>query len=82
MAVDEFGRREATDETWDEFAARLSYAASDAGAADDLADAVQRAEHELGGEPDRLVYLSVPPAAMAGDRRRRSATPAWPRARG
>jgi glucose-6-phosphate 1-dehydrogenase len=66
MAVDEFGRREATDDTWDEFAARLSYAASDAGAADDLADAVHRAEREIGGEPDRLVYLSVPPAAMAG----------------
>src|SRR5436309_1649170 len=27
-AVDEFGRREATDETWDEFASRLSYAPS------------------------------------------------------
>ena len=65
-AVDEFGRREATDRSWDEFAARLSYAASDAGAAGGLADAVHRAEEELGGQPCRLVYLSVPPAATAG----------------
>jgi|SRR5436190_1682904 len=35
-AVDEFGRREATDETWPDFAERLSYAASDAGVAADL----------------------------------------------
>ena len=65
-AVDEFGRREATDETWPEFASRLSYAASDAGAAGDLAAAVAHAEAEIGGDPDRLIYLSVPPAAMAG----------------
>ena len=65
-AVDEFGRREATDETWDEFAESLSYAASDVGAAGGLAEAVARAEDEIGGEPGRLFYLSVPPAAMAG----------------
>jgi glucose-6-phosphate 1-dehydrogenase len=65
-AVDAYGRREATDDTWDEFASRLSYAASDAGAADDLAAAVERADRELGGDPDRLIYLSVPPTAMAG----------------
>src|SRR5712692_485007 len=65
-AVDEFGRHEATDETWDEFASRLSYAPSDTGAADDLAAAVERAEDEIAGETDRLFYLSVPPVAMAG----------------
>src|SRR5262249_8494337 len=65
-AVDEFGRRETSDETWDEVAARLSYASSDAGAADDLVAAVGRAEAEIGGENDRLFYLSVPPVAMAG----------------
>ena len=37
-AVDEFGRREATEETWPDFAARLSYAASDA----ELAEGMQR----------------------------------------
>jgi glucose-6-phosphate 1-dehydrogenase len=28
--------------------------------------AVERADGELGGDPDRLIYLSVPPTAMAG----------------
>src|SRR5262249_44622484 len=65
-AVGEFGRREARDDTWDEFAARLSYAASDAGAAGDLAGAAHRAEEAIGGGPCRLIYLSVPPTAMAG----------------
>jgi glucose-6-phosphate 1-dehydrogenase len=65
-AVDEFGRREVTNETWGEFAARLSYASSDAGAAADLAAAVDRAGEEIGGDSDRFFYLSVPPAAMAG----------------
>jgi glucose-6-phosphate 1-dehydrogenase len=65
-AVDEFGRHEATDKTWDDFASRLSYAACDAGAADELAAAVERAEQELDGGDERLFYLSVPPSAMAG----------------
>jgi glucose-6-phosphate 1-dehydrogenase len=39
---------------------------SDAGSFEELADAVARAEEEIGGEPRRLHYLSVPPAAMAG----------------
>jgi len=65
-AVDAFGRREATDETWDEFASLLSYASSDVGSAGELAAAVARAENELGGEARKLFYLSVPPAAMAG----------------
>jgi glucose-6-phosphate 1-dehydrogenase len=65
-AVDEFGRTEATDESWEEFASRLSYASSDAGAADELAAAIEHAEAEIGGDNDRLFYLSVPPVAMAG----------------
>src|SRR5207244_2891374 len=52
-AVDEFGRREATDETWPDFAERLPYAASDAGVAADLAAAVDRAAQAIGGEPGR-----------------------------
>jgi glucose-6-phosphate 1-dehydrogenase len=65
-AVDEFGRRSPTDDAWAAFAANLNYASSDVGAADDLAAAVERAEADLGGDPRRLFYLSVPPAAMAG----------------
>ena len=65
-AVDEFGRVPASDDAWGAFAANLSYASSDVGAADELTAAIERAEGELGGEPRRLFYLSVPPAAMAG----------------
>jgi glucose-6-phosphate 1-dehydrogenase len=65
-AVDEFGRGSATDETWEAFSGKLAFAASDGGSFEELADAVARAEGEIGGDPRRLHYLSVPPAAMAG----------------
>jgi glucose-6-phosphate 1-dehydrogenase len=65
-AVDEFGRRSATGEAWDSFASNLSYASSDAGSFDDLAETVAGAQEEIGGEPRLLHYLSVPPVAMAG----------------
>jgi len=51
--------------TWDAFARTLSYSDADE-EAPALAAAVDRAERELGGEPRRLHYLSVPPAASAG----------------
>ena len=65
-AVDEFGRRAPSEEAWDEFAAGLSYAASDVGSGDELAAAVARAREEIGGSPRLLHYLSVPPVAMGG----------------
>jgi glucose-6-phosphate 1-dehydrogenase len=65
-SVEEFGRREATAESWDEFERLLSYASSDTGGAGELIEAVERAEAEIGGDPERLYYLSVPPAAMSG----------------
>ncbi|MBN9736002.1 MULTISPECIES: glucose-6-phosphate dehydrogenase [unclassified Pseudonocardia] len=56
---------------WEDLAPRLNFVVSDADDADDgsdLADAVRRAEDDLRGPGDadvrRLVYLSVPPAAM------------------
>jgi glucose-6-phosphate 1-dehydrogenase len=64
-AVDEFGRRPAEGEAWDEFSRLLSYVDSDDGA-DRLAETVARAEEDVGPEPARLHYLSVPPAACAG----------------
>jgi glucose-6-phosphate 1-dehydrogenase len=64
-AVDEFGRRPATGETWEEFSRLLSYVDSDAGGAA-ITQAVARAEDDVGAEADRLHYLSVPPAAFAG----------------
>ncbi len=50
---------------WDEFAARLSFVVSSAEDGDDLARAVKEAEREIAAEGERLVYLSVPPGAMA-----------------
>lgn len=49
----------------DDLLARLSFQTSNADDGADLATAVRSAEEELGGsEVRRLVYLSVPPAAM------------------
>ncbi|GAA4985372.1 glucose-6-phosphate dehydrogenase [Pseudonocardia tropica] len=53
------------DTGWDDFAPRLSFVVSDADDGADLADAVRRAEKDLGSDDvRRLVYLSVPPTAM------------------
>jgi glucose-6-phosphate 1-dehydrogenase len=64
-AVDEFGRRPAEGEPWLEFSRLLSYVDSDDGPAT-LADAVARAEDDVGPDVARLHYLSVPPVACAG----------------
>jgi glucose-6-phosphate 1-dehydrogenase len=63
-ALTEFGRKELTDDTWDEFSKRLSFVVSSADDGEDLAKAVTAAEDEIGAEGERLVYLSVPPSAM------------------
>jgi glucose-6-phosphate 1-dehydrogenase len=52
------------DHGWDEFVRRVSFQASSADDADDLVEAVRRAERELGDTAERLIYLSVPPIAM------------------
>ena len=61
-AWDEFSTRGVPDDECAAFAETLSYVAQDDGPSA-LAAAVGRAEAELGGEPRRLHYLSVPPAA-------------------
>jgi glucose-6-phosphate 1-dehydrogenase len=53
-------------ESWREFASRLRFVTSSADDGSDLASAVTAAEQEVGAEGERLVYLSVPPAAMRG----------------
>jgi glucose-6-phosphate 1-dehydrogenase len=63
-ACNEFSTREVTESEWDRFASRLRFVSGQSGA-DGLATAVERAEGELGGEPRRLHYLSVPPAAAS-----------------
>jgi glucose-6-phosphate 1-dehydrogenase len=61
-ACTEFARRGTSGEAWEAFARKLTYVNQGAGA-EGLAKAVAVAEQELGGEPRRLHYLSVPPNA-------------------
>ena len=61
-SLDEFARHGVGDDEWAAFSASLSYVCQAAGA-DGLAKAVAVHEAELGGEPRRLHYLSVPPRA-------------------
>ena len=63
-ALRQFGRREVSDENWAPFASRLSFAPASAEQPDALVQAVARAEHELGGDVARLIYLAVPPDAF------------------
>ena len=55
---------EAAGETWERFAQGLSFTAFSAEEPESLQAAVARAEGELGGEPRRLHYLSIPPRAF------------------
>jgi glucose-6-phosphate 1-dehydrogenase len=61
-ALDEFSSRKAANGAWETFAASLDYVPMAAGPAA-LKAAVERAEQSLGGEVQRLHYLSVPPSA-------------------
>ncbi len=61
-ATEQYGRAKPTGEAWDSFAARLSYIPADDYV--DLTTAVKAARVDLGGEPEVLHYLSVPPVAM------------------
>ncbi|CAN5495537.1 glucose-6-phosphate dehydrogenase [soil metagenome] len=65
-ACEEFGRVPVTDANWDPFAARIVNANigdGDGDGARALAEAVAGCEADLGDDPRRLHYLSVPPAA-------------------
>ena len=61
-ACDEFVRGEISEEHWHRFRQRISYVPESHGATG-LAEAVGRSEATLGGEPNRLHYLSIPPDA-------------------
>ena len=61
-ACGEFSDRPLSEQQWDAFAATLSYIPQARGPVG-LAQKVGEAERELGGDPRRLHYLSVPPAA-------------------
>ncbi len=64
-AVVRFGRRDATDEAWEPFAAKLTYVGTGEGLGG-LVKTVEAAMNEIGGEPRLLHYLSVPPIAAPG----------------
>ncbi len=61
-ACDQFARGHIADDVWAEFADRLRYVPQTEGP-QELSRVVTRLEGELGGEPRRLHYLSIPPAA-------------------
>jgi glucose-6-phosphate 1-dehydrogenase len=61
-AVDQFSTDKISLLQWANFEKRLSFCSTSAGA-EALADHVTSAEKDIGGEPRRLHYLSVPPAA-------------------
>lgn len=61
-ACQQYARHRITDAEWADFSKRLTYIPQGAGPSG-LADLVRRVEAELPGEPRRLHYLSIPPAA-------------------
>ncbi|MFF0486615.1 glucose-6-phosphate dehydrogenase [Streptomyces sp. NPDC004435] len=64
-AVAEFGRAAPEGGPWQEFADRLTFGAADPENPRPLVEAVQQAEREIGGSPQRLHHLAVPPQACA-----------------
>jgi glucose-6-phosphate 1-dehydrogenase len=63
-AVEASQRRSPDPELWSRFAASLEFVAVKDGF-QPLADEVEAAREEIGGDPRLLVYLSLPPRAMA-----------------
>jgi glucose-6-phosphate 1-dehydrogenase len=61
-ALDEFSTHKVTDADWQSFAATLDYVPIKGGASA-LKAAVEKAEKSIGGESQRIHYLSVPPNA-------------------
>ncbi len=61
-ACDEFARGGIADEDWHPFLRCINYVPQSGGHTA-LAEAVEGADSSLGGEPRRLHYLSIPPAA-------------------
>ncbi len=64
QACSDFCITKPTDPSWPSFAERLSFAPAETGHTDDLTEAVQRAEKEIGGLVRRLYHLAVPPVAF------------------
>ena len=63
-AVAQFGTSKPTGKAWRNFEDSLSFAAASPDDASPLVSAVQAAEKEVGGKPERLFHLAVPPVAF------------------
>jgi glucose-6-phosphate 1-dehydrogenase len=66
QSLEEFGPKP-SEGPWEEFRSRLCFAGGgfDASNPGSLLDVLREAEVELGGEPQRIHYLAVPPSAFA-----------------
>ena len=62
-AVEQYSTVKPTEQTWRTFEGALSFAAADRQDPRPLISAVHSAESEIGGRPQRLFHLAVPPAA-------------------
>lgn len=63
-AVDDYGRPGHGAGSWEPFAVNLDFAPATPMESHALMDAVARAEEDLGGKVQRLIYLAVPPDAF------------------
>jgi glucose-6-phosphate 1-dehydrogenase len=63
-AVAQFGTTKPTGQAWRSFEDSLSFAASSPDDPSPLVSAVKAAEKEIGGDPQRLFHLAVPPVAF------------------
>jgi glucose-6-phosphate 1-dehydrogenase len=63
-AVAEFGTAKPTGEAWRTFEDALSFGTADLDDPSPLVSAVRAAEQEIGGHPQRLFHLAIPPTAF------------------
>src|SRR5215472_3983957 len=64
-AVAQFGLAKPTGAAWEAFESKLNFGAADPEDPKPLVEAVREAEEAIGGRPNRLFHLAVPPAAFA-----------------
>ncbi len=65
QAVAEFGTSKPEGEAWKAFEETLTFATSDSDDPSPLIEAVREAERQIGGRPQHLYHLAVPPMAFA-----------------
>jgi glucose-6-phosphate 1-dehydrogenase len=64
QAITEFGTSKPEGEVWKTFEDTLAFAAVDSDDPSPLISAVQDAEKQIGGDPQRLFHLAIPPVAF------------------